>query len=75
MAWADALVGTPVWAFHGSLDDVVPKEPAKALCAELARRKSPVRWTEYAGVGHVSWDRAFGDADVYPWLFAQRRGA
>lgn len=75
VGWAEALAGIPVWAFHGSADDVVPVEPAKALCEELTRRGSPVKWTEYAGVGHSSWDRAFGEAAVYEWLFAQRRGA
>ncbi len=75
VAWADALLGVPLWAFHGAADDVVPVEPAKALCAELARRSSPVTWTEYAGVGHASWDRAFGEAGVYEWLFAQSRGS
>jgi len=73
VGWADSLDGVPLWAFHGSRDDVVPVEPARALCGELARRGSPVKWTEYAGVGHASWDRAFGEAQVYDWLFEQRR--
>jgi predicted peptidase len=74
VGWADSLAGVPIWAFHGSRDDVVPVEPARALCAELARRGSPVKWTEYSGVGHTSWDRAFGEAQVYDWLFEQKRG-
>lgn len=73
VAWAESLVGIPIWAFHGAHDDVVPAEPAKALCAELTRRGSPVTFTEYPGVGHASWDRAFGESAVYEWLFAQKK--
>lgn len=69
--WAPALVGAPIWAFHGAQDDVVPPGPARALCADLERRGSPVRFTEYPDLAHVSWDRAFHDAAVYEWLFAQ----
>jgi predicted peptidase len=68
--WAGDLTDVAVWAFHGSLDDVVPPAPARALCEELRRRGSFARWTEYADLAHVSWDRAFGAMEVYEWLFA-----
>ncbi len=70
--WADALAGVPIWAFHGSRDDVVPAGPARELCATLRARGSPVRWTEYEGLGHVSWDRAFAEPELFPWLLAPR---
>ena len=72
-AWIDALSGIPIWAFHGSRDDVVPPAPAKNLCAELVRRGNPVKWTEYADLAHVSWDRALAEPALLEWFFAQRR--
>jgi predicted peptidase len=70
--WARDLGKTPIWAFHGAGDDVVPIEPARALCTELTRRGHHVKWTEYPDVAHVSWDLAFDDPAVYPWLFSHR---
>jgi len=32
-----------------------------------------VRFTEYAGVGHNAWDRAYADPALWDWLLAQRR--
>jgi predicted peptidase len=41
----------------------------EALRAEGA----DVEYTEYAGVGHDSWTRAYREPELWPWLFAQRR--
>ena len=29
--------------------------------------------TIYEGVGHNSWDRAYGDKAMWKWLFEQKR--
>ena len=34
---------------------------------------NPVQYSEYAGVGHNSWDRTYQAAAFPQWLFAQRR--
>jgi len=31
------------------------------------------KYTEYPGVGHYSWDRAYRDPELIEWLFAQSR--
>jgi predicted peptidase len=31
------------------------------------------KYTEYAGVGHNSWDKAYAETDLYVWLFSQRK--
>jgi predicted peptidase len=71
--WASRLLGLPIWAFHGAEDTVVKPGVARALCADLRQRGSPVRWTEYPELAHESWDRAFAEPGLYPWLFAQKR--
>jgi len=32
-----------------------------------------VRYTEYPGVAHNSWDRAYAEPGLLPWMLAQRR--
>jgi hypothetical protein len=33
------------------------------------------RLTVYPGIGHNSWDQAYGEAELYTWFLAQRRVA
>ena len=30
-------------------------------------------YTEYPGVGHNSWDKAYATADLYDWLLQQHK--
>jgi hypothetical protein len=29
------------------------------------------KYTEYPGVGHNSWDKAYTEPDLYDWLFSK----
>ena len=31
-----------------------------------------VRYTEYPGVKHDSWDKAYDEPELVPWLLAQK---
>lgn len=64
--------GTPVWIFHGSEDANVPVYQARLLHEALAHRGGNVRYTEYEGVGHNAWDRAYTDPELWEWLQAQK---
>ncbi len=70
---AARLAGTPVWAFHGEADDVVPAEQTRALVAALRQAGASPRITLFPGVGHGSWDPAYRDPELPRWLLAQRR--
>jgi predicted peptidase len=39
----------------------------------IEREGAHARLTEYRGVGHNSWDRAYNDAELSEWMLAQRR--
>ena len=66
------LVGkTPVWIFHGDADDSVPVEESRHMAAALKAAGATVKYTEYAGVGHDSWNKAYAEPDLVPWLLAQ----
>lgn len=67
---ADSL---PIWTFHGTDDGSVPIIETQRLVSLLREAGSSVRLTSYAGAGHVNaWQRAYGDARVWEWLFAQQ---
>lgn len=70
---ADAAKALPIWLFHGGADNVVPPEESRKMNELLKARGANVRYTEYPGVGHNSWDRAYAEADFAKWLFEQRR--
>jgi predicted peptidase len=63
----------PVWVYHGAADPTVPVEQSRTIVASLKGAGADVRYTELPGVGHNSWDAAFGSPEVVAWLFKQRR--
>ena len=34
-----------------------------------------IKYTEYPGVNHNSWDPTYGDAEVIAWMLKQHRSA
>ena len=65
---------TPAWIFHGAVDDVVPVEQARALAQAMGATGAEVRFSEYAGVNHGAWDRAYAEPDLLRWLLSHRLG-
>lgn len=73
---ARSLRDIPMWLFHGEADTVIPVDESRTMIAALRAEGAPeVHYTEYPGVGHNAWDRAYREADLWPWLFAQKRRA
>lgn len=69
---AAAKIGKiPVWIFHGGDDDIVPVTESQRMYAAMKAAGADVRYTEYPGVKHDSWDRAYDDPKLFPWLFSQ----
>jgi predicted peptidase len=64
----------PVWIFHGSEDPAVPVEESRRMVAAMKTADGVVRYTEYAGVGHDSWNPAYEEPELMPWLLAQSLG-
>jgi predicted peptidase len=63
----------PVWIFHGADDDVVPVTESQRMNAAMKALGGEVHYTEYPGVKHVSWDRAYDEPKLFPWLFSKSR--
>lgn len=70
---ARKIAGVPTWVFHGDADNVVPVSRSRRMVAALKAAGGAPKYTEFAGVGHNSWDAAYGDPALAPWLFSQRR--
>jgi predicted peptidase len=62
---------TPVWIFHGGADDTVPPEGSRKMNDALKAAGGEVRYTEYPGVGHNSWDKAYAEPELMSWLLSK----
>lgn len=69
---AAARVGkTPVWIFHGAADNIVPVTESQRMEEAMKRIGAEVHYTEYPGVGHNSWNKAYDEPKLFPWLFSK----
>jgi predicted peptidase len=71
-AIAGKVAGIPVWVFHGNADRNVFVTESREMVKLLRGLHADVRFTEYDGVPHESWDRAYGEPELPVWLFKQR---
>jgi predicted peptidase len=71
-AVAGKIGKTPVWVFHGGADPVVPVTESRQMVAALKAAGGNVRYTEYPGVKHESWENAYAEPELLPWLLAQK---
>jgi predicted peptidase len=72
-ATAARVKAIPAWLFHGADDPTVPVTESRQIVAALKQVGASPRYTEYEGVAHNSWDRAFAEPELPKWLLAQRR--
>jgi len=68
----DAAAKFPVWAFHSDDDHLVPVEQARELVKAWRDHRGTARYTEYTGLKHSSWKKAYTEAELFEWLFRQR---
>ncbi|MCC7342677.1 MAG: hypothetical protein IT170_16465 [Bryobacterales bacterium] len=69
-----AVVANPtaVWAFHGDADTVVPVSRAREMVAAIEAAGGTVRYSEFAGMGHNIFAKAYSEPGLVEWLFRQR---
>ncbi len=67
----DRIKSLPIWIFHGDADDAVPVEASREMNAALLTIHGNVHYTEFPGVGHVSWEKAYATPELFPWMLAQ----
>jgi predicted peptidase len=69
---AKRLIYIPIWAFHGSLDKVVLPSRSVNMINAIKNAGGNPKFTLYPNVGHGSWNNAFSEPDLFPWLFGQK---
>lgn len=67
---ARRIGNTPVWMFHGDADQAVPVEESRHMAEALKAAGAEYKYTEYPGVNHNSWDKAYAESELVPWLLA-----
>lgn len=73
-AWAESLKNMPLRIYQGADDELVPATLSRAMHEALKKAGCvDVGYTEYAGVGHNSWDPAYEDPETLDWLFRQKK--
>ena len=70
---APELARLSIWAFHGAADSTIPVERTREMVEAIRHAGGHPLYTEYDGIGHAVWNRAFRERDLLKWVFAQRR--
>jgi len=65
--------GFNIWIFQGEKDDVVPPEYSKAMARAINTNGGNAKLSLYPNDNHNSWDSAFAEPELLPWLFNQTK--
>ena len=60
------------WFFHGLKDDIVPPECSIEIANQLKNAGIDAKITLFTNANHNSWDTAFKEPELLPWLFSQK---
>lgn len=62
---------TSFWVFHGKEDKIVPHKYSDQIVRALKENNFDVRYSLYPEVEHNSWENAFHEPNLLPWLFSK----
>jgi predicted peptidase len=63
----------PFWVFHGAADAVVNPQLSRDMVEKLKSLKAEVKYSEYPGVNHNSWENAFAEKDYLSWMLQHKK--
>lgn len=63
----------PLWIFHGGLDDVVTPQFSYGIYKKLTDLGNKPKFTLYLKANHNSWDSAFAEPELLPWLLSHKK--
>ncbi len=63
----------PFWVFHGADDAVVGVDNSRVMVERLKVIGAKVKYTEYPGINHNSWDNAFAEPAFLSWMFSNKK--
>ncbi|CAN5124318.1 prolyl oligopeptidase family serine peptidase [soil metagenome] len=62
-----------IWLFHGEQDNVVSPEFSKIMAREINSAGGNAKLSLYPNDNHNSWDSAFAEPFLLPWLFSHSK--
>ena len=74
-AIAPKVKGLPIRCYHGGADSVVKPEQSRRIVDALKALGAAPEYTEYEGVNHNSWDRAYAEPELPTWLLSKTKKA
>lgn len=63
----------PMHFFHGDADQAVNVSVSRDWTKKLKDLGTSVEYTEYPGVGHNSWEKAYADGSIFDWFSKFKR--
>ncbi|QHS54706.1 prolyl oligopeptidase family serine peptidase [Mucilaginibacter sp. 14171R-50] len=63
----------PLWIFHGAKDSVVPFDHSQVMVDAIKAAGGDPKFTVYPNDDHNSWDDAFAEPQLIPWLFSHSK--
>ena len=73
LAHAENALHLPIAVHHGGADPVVSVGHSRRMVSRLWELDYDVQYIEYPGVGHNSWDLAYGEGRIFTWLSQHQR--
>lgn len=70
---AENMMDVSIWAFHGSMDKLVPVNYSRKMVHALRKVGSKPRYTEFPGADHYIGKRVADTPGIWDWLFMQKR--
>ena len=70
---AEKFKDIPCWCFHGDADTSVVVAGSRDMMEALKKAGGTPKYTEYPKVGHNSWDMAYAEKELFPWLLEQKK--
>jgi len=69
----DKMINPAWWIFHGKNDEVVPPVLSEQMAEALTKAGANVKLSMYPNVNHDSWNNAFAEPNLLPWLFSHHK--
>jgi predicted peptidase len=63
----------PLWIFHGAKDDEVPADHSLVMVEAIKAAGGNPKFTLYPNDTHNSWNDAFAEPGLMPWLFLHKK--
>ncbi len=67
------LKNTPVWAFHGAKDQVVPLGESEQMVEAVNACDGNAKLTIYPDANHDSWTETYDNPELYSWFLKHTR--